>query len=76
MRKAQNREPYVKEMAGFASLFLRREANLVAETVKAWRWKGVDEPMIIDSLLNSKPQFDGYENFLNYVDQRYNNCNE
>mgnify|MGYP002869291832 CR=1 FL=1 len=62
-----NRIPTVKEMGPFFPLFLERSKEALAKNNVWTKWNGDDEASIIESFMNSKPQFANYKVFLKSV---------
>lgn len=62
-----NMDPSIKEMGGFASLFLpRKEKDIVMSGIK-WSWSGDEEASVLKDIYDSEPLFTSYEEFLNYA---------
>lgn len=59
------RAPLPNELSAFFVLFLKRDVKEL-ENNKIWyKWNGDNEKEILDSFLNSQPQFSNYDEFIN-----------
>ena len=62
--------PTVEEMTNaFSWLYLEHTDESIKRYPGLFRLNGVDREVYIDNFLNSKPEFESYEAFLNYCDR-------
>lgn len=62
--------PTVEEMTNaFSWIYLSHTNEAIEKYPNLFRLNGVDRELYIDNFLNSKPEFESYEAFLNYCDR-------
>lgn len=70
IRERYKRNPTIKEMEGFYSLFMPRDVNLLKSSGINYRRSGDKMEDILKDFMASEPIFSSFEDFLNYAEKQ------